>query len=301
MFVQAPVPVAQRRRVVLPETLDVLDLEARPFESQLDPRERQGLPVGEDVARGEEVLVGVVLRVERGDRVVEERPSGPKQLEERGCVEVDLVLADVLGHADARDRVKGTLRQEPVIREADLDPVGDAGGGDLLAGQLGLGRRDRRADDLRAVLAGGVDRKTPPAAPDVQDLHPRLEPELRGDELQLGPLRLGERLGAPGEDGAAVGHRLVEEQGEEVVADVVVVADGLGVALDAVEFPAQEQLEARPVRQPARRRRKHERQAQAQLVDLRERRGLPGVDDEKGAVEVIDGEEPLGVCPSEAQ
>ena len=59
---------------------------------------------------------------------------------------------------------------------------------------------------------------------------PGLELELAADQLELGALGVLQRLGALLEQRAAVGHRLVQEQGEELVRDVVVVADGLGVA-----------------------------------------------------------------------
>src|SRR3954451_18574663 len=58
----------------------------------------------------------------------------------------------------------------------------------------------------------GVDRDRAPAAADVQHAHPRLEAELRAHELELGELRLLQRLRPAGPDGARVRHRLVEKQ-----------------------------------------------------------------------------------------
>src|SRR5918998_391824 len=62
------------------------------------------------------------------------------------------------------------------------------------------------------------------------------------NELELGPLRLLERLRAARPDGARVRHRLVEEQREELVRDVVVVADRALVAVRTVAAPARAQL-----------------------------------------------------------
>ena len=84
----------------------------------------------------------------------------------------------------------------------------------------------RDAGDLHAVVLSRVDGEAAPAAADVQHSHrPASDPSLRGDQIEFCPLSILERLRAPREDRAAVGHRLVEEEREELVADVVVVAD----------------------------------------------------------------------------
>ena len=69
-----------------------------------------------------------------------------------------------------------------------------------------------------------------------------LQLELRADQVELGLLGLLERGGAAAPVGAAVGHRRIEEQLEEVVAGVVVVAHGAAVARDRVALAAQPQL-----------------------------------------------------------
>src|SRR5262249_15819896 len=53
--------------------------------------------------------------------------------------------------------------------------------------------------------------------------------QFSADQVELCELGLLERHPRLGEEGAAVGHRVVEEELEELVRDVVVVADGLGV------------------------------------------------------------------------
>ena len=79
------------------------------------------------------------------------------------------------------------------------------------------GSREGDAPDRRAVLARGVDRQASPAAPDVEHAHPGLQLELAADQLELGALGVLQRLDALLEQRAAVGHRLVQEQGEELV------------------------------------------------------------------------------------
>src|SRR5271169_540011 len=113
------------------------------------------------------------------------------------------------------------------------------------------------------MMACRVDREATPAATDVQHPHSGFQFELAGNQLELRALGLLERLCPPGEDRAAVGHRLVQEQCEEVVADVVVIADGRRVAIDAVKSAAEDQLEAWTPWNPARRRRRGEGQPEA--------------------------------------
>ena len=71
------------------------------------------------------------------------RPPGLSNLASWLGVDVDLLLADVLDHADAGDRVERLAVELAVVHDADLDPVGDARALGALAGQLGL--RGRQA------------------------------------------------------------------------------------------------------------------------------------------------------------
>ena len=108
-------------------------------------------------------------------------------------------------------------------------------------------------DDVHAVARRRVHREAAPAAADVEHAHARLQPELGADQLELGLLRLLERRRAAREDRARVGHRLAEEQLEERVRDVVVVADRAAVARDAVAAAARAQLRVGHVRHRAQR------------------------------------------------
>jgi hypothetical protein len=90
-----------------------------------------------------------------------------------------------------------------------------------------------------------VDREAAPAAADVQEALPGLEGELLADKLKLRVLGLFQRLGPAREEGAAVGHPRVEEEREELGGEVVVVANGPGVAPAAMATPLRPQLGSR--------------------------------------------------------
>jgi hypothetical protein len=86
------------------------------------------------------------------------------------------------------------------------------------------------------VVRGGVDRHRPPTAPDVEQAGAGLvgEPQLLGHHLVLAGLGVLQAGARPAEPSAGVRHRRPEHEGVEVVADVVVVADGGGVPLAGV-------------------------------------------------------------------
>src|SRR5205807_1929820 len=99
-----------------------------------------------------------------------------------------------------------------------------------------------------AVAGGGMDREAAPAAADVQYPLPWAQSELDADQLELCLLGFLERARAAFEVSAAVRHRAIEEQREELVADVVVVAHGPEVAGQRVALATQPQLRLRPRR-----------------------------------------------------
>ena len=117
--------------------------------------------------------------------------------------------------------------------------------------------------------------KLPQPQPTSSTRCPGVQLELLRDQVELGALRLLERLRAAREQRTAVGHRLVEEQREELVADVVVVADRLRVALRAVALAGQQQLGRGPARNPGRERRERERGEQARPVARPDRAAAP--------------------------
>ena len=182
--------------------------------------------------------------------MVQQPPAGAQQREQRVEVLGGALPADVLEHADGGDGVELLPAEVAVVLQPDLDLLADPGRGDPLARQVGLGGADRDADDARAVVRGGVDGHGAPAAAHVQQPHPRgaVQAQFAADQVVLGGLGVGQRhrgvglwlpvVGGGDEPGAGVGHRLPEHQLVELVADVVVVGDRLGIAPLAVQPPA---------------------------------------------------------------
>ena len=164
-----------------------------------------------------------------------------------------LTDADVLDHADRGDRVERLARDLAVVHDADVDLVGHARRGGALARELRLRLAQRDPGDVHAVLARGVQRERAPAAADVEHPLARLQRELRADEVELGPLRLLQRRRAARPDRARVRHRLVEEQREVLVGEVVVVRDRALVAQDRVALALRAQLHRRHLRHAAQR------------------------------------------------
>ena len=141
---------------------------------------------------------------------------------------------------------------------------------------------------VHAVPGGGVDHEAAPAAADVEHALSLAQAELLADQLELGLLGLLERRRPARPVRAAVGHRAVEEQREELVADVVVVAHRAPVARERVPATAQPQLGGRHRRryhQPAG---PDERERQARLLRHRQRRRLECVDHAQSPLEVVD-------------
>ena len=94
--------------------------------------------------------------------------------------------------------------------------------------------REGDAGGVHAVFSPQRASRSCPGRSRCEHALPGLQSELRADELQLVALCVLERLGAAREDRARVGHRFPQEQAEEIVGDVVVVADCPPVALAAV-------------------------------------------------------------------
>jgi len=90
-------------------------------------------------------------------------------------------------------------------------------------------------DDAHAVLAGRVDRHRAPAAADVQEPLPGRQGELAADEFELVALGVLESAVRGLPVGAGVHHGRAEDECVEVVADVVVVADGAPVGAAGVQ------------------------------------------------------------------
>ena len=126
--------------------------------------------------------------------------------------------------------------------------------------------RDRRGGHAAAALAREVHREAAPAGADLE--HVVVRPDARGvgERAVLGLLRLGERRLRRLEERAGVGHRVVQPEREERVAEVVV---RVHVALGAAQ-PAR-QLDARD-EPPEPREHRERRPAEDLLLVAREQR-----------------------------
>lgn len=153
-----------------------------------------------------------------------------------------------------------------------------------------------------------VDREASPSAADIE--HPTTgfaggaplaDSKLCADQLKFLLLGLLERARAAREDGAAVGHRGIQKQREELVADVVVVAHGAAVARDRVPLAAEAKLGGRdPGRydDPAR---ADNPKPEAQLLADRERRRLERVNHSQRAVEIVNLDHAGDVRPADPE
>ena len=77
-------------------------------------------------------------------------------------------------------------------------------------------------DGTNAIVVNRPQRRSSPTAADVQQPHPWLQAALAQREVNLGPLRLGQRHVVSFEVGATVGQTRIEEQLVKLVRTVVV-------------------------------------------------------------------------------
>src|SRR3954469_24002026 len=136
----------------------------------------------------------------------------------------------MLHHADTGDLVEAAVTQGPVIANLDVAPLGETGRGDALTRQSGLCIAEGDAERGDAVVLHGVHDEGAPSAADVEQPLTGAESKLATDEIELGALRVVQRVAGAMEVRARVHHALVEPELVEVVSDVVVVADGGSIA-----------------------------------------------------------------------
>ena len=137
-----------------------------------------------------------------------------------------VLAADVLEHADARDAVELAF-DVAIILQTDLDLVFEAGVLHALRREIELVLRQRDAHAPRAELLRRAHHERAPAAADVEQALAGLQLDLGEDVVDLLDLRGGEIFVAVLEVRARVDHVLVEPQLVELVRDIVVVLDGL--------------------------------------------------------------------------
>src|SRR5262245_13132328 len=227
---QALHPLAAGARVVEAQVLHVVDFPARALHLRHGLGDAREITVGEHVVVEKVRLAGVAPVELVVDAVVEVEPAvvehGPHAGEEARIVDD----AHVLDHPDGGDlvvaRVRGQVAQIAMLDEAaSLESLAlDARHGPV---RLGFGKRHPVRGD--PVVLRRPDAEPTPAAADVEERLPRLEPELAADEIDLVRLRLLELAVGLAVVGAGVEHEGVEEECVEVIGHVVVMGDGLGV------------------------------------------------------------------------
>ena len=217
------------QHVVLAQRVDVADLEAGLLDEVDGLADGPHVHVGRDEGLDERAAAGA----RRARHLLDQRATArPQQAVDLAGERRVVALPDVLAHLDRGDRVEGAVGHLAVVLQPDLDPILEAALADPLVDERLLLARDRHADDLRAELLGRVQRERAPAAADVEVTAAGLDAELAADEVELVALRVLDGVAGLGARpvAAGVGHVRVEDEGVEVVGQVVVVLDGAAVA-----------------------------------------------------------------------
>ena len=141
-----------------------------------------------------------------------------------GEVGVEELRAHRLDHLD-RDQLVILALEVAVILQQQRDAPREAALLDARAGVVVLLARDRGRRDAAAVVLGGVHREPAPAGADLEQVVGGLQVELAAGRVELGERGLGQGGFGRLEDAAGIGHRLVEHQLVEPVAEVVVRGD----------------------------------------------------------------------------
>ena len=118
-----------------------------------------------------------------------------------------------------------------MVRVADLDKALEARLTHGALTPLGLLLAQGDAYDVDAALASGVHRHAAPAAADVEVPVAGLEVHFLEDEAELVFLRLVEGGVRGGVVGAGVGHRIAQEELVEIIANVIMIRNDIGIAL----------------------------------------------------------------------
>src|SRR6202158_2090612 len=117
------------------------------------------------------------------DAVVENPSSGLEGAVYFPEVAREIMLADMLEHADAGDLVvRGVSRQIGVIEQLHPYAPAQAQLGDLRADVVVLILRERNAGGVDAVVLGGPEDQGAPAASNIEEFIARLQAELAADQ-----------------------------------------------------------------------------------------------------------------------
>ena len=170
------------------------------------------------------VLGPVEAAVVDGDGLESHEAIGSQALGAGGEERVVPAPVDGFDHLD-RDQLVERARHVAVVEVEDADPVRKAGLGHSLGGDGVLGLGDGGGGHPAPVGGSGEDGEASPTGADLEDVVTLGEPELATEAVELSPLCFGERQSRFVEDGAGIGHGLVQHELEERVGQVVVGGD----------------------------------------------------------------------------
>ena len=156
-----------------------------------------------------------------GEAVIQQQTAVAQQavqLAEIGWVIPD---PDMFVHADRGDLVVFAI-QALVTPEFHRHLVLQAFPAHFFHRVIMLGLRKRHAMRRNSIGPGGVAQQSAPATANIEKPITGSQAELLADDVELVPLRPLQRIVGVGEIGAGILHLGIEEEGVEVVADIVV-------------------------------------------------------------------------------
>src|SRR6266849_10822471 len=235
---QAPGPLDASTCVVAPQRLGVGNLEPRERHLAKHERKMRELPVREYVAVDEFPRTQphpAVIGIARRDAVIHDEPALGQQRSDFREISLEMEQADMLEHADARDLVENALaRNIAVVLQANLAAALEPLFPDPPRGEFVLIPAEGDARCPGAILLGRAQDERTPAAADVQKPLARPEQELVEDVIEFLFLSEFQGIGLAAEIGAGIHHVPIQPQRIEVVRNVVVVLNGVAIALAVV-------------------------------------------------------------------
>src|SRR5678815_4515171 len=132
----------------------------------------------------------------------------------------------MLDHAHTRDLVEWPdAGRVAIVADLDVTTPEQPRLGDALGGERLLLLAERDAHRLDPVMPRGMHDERAPTAADVQESLALAKTQFATNQIELGFLRVVERVSRMLEIRARVDHAFVEPQTIEIVADVVVILD----------------------------------------------------------------------------
>ena len=175
------------------------------------------------------------LHIAAGDAVIEHQSVSGKQALDDPEIVLQMTQTHVLEHANAGDPVVGLhFVQIAVVAQQDLTAILQAAALDLLAGVLELLARQGDASGARAIVLRCAPDQRAPAAANIQKALTRRQPQLAQNVIEFLRLRDFQCIVRVSKIGTGVHHLGVQEQGVEVVRNIVVVLDCSAITIAAV-------------------------------------------------------------------